>query len=308
MGSYMLAYAETTFDMDFWGINFGYDRKVKMNWNSDVYAGAFFGYSRGTTDYSNGGSGTTESQMAGLYASSVAPNGFYAGSVLKYRWRRSEFDTYSGGDYVTSDKIHTGGFGWSLELGQRISFSGERRTGWYVEPQVQIRHQHHDDEYYNLSDGLRIGTEGFTSIIGRVSMLIGYEAPERNFYAKNFRAHEFEGDLNVYGNGERIGRSTGGSWWIYGIGYTTKLNDMNSIYLDLERTEGADFEQKWRLNLGFRRKNTIAQKNSPSQACCQGVLRKIRILGIEVNLIPRILYRVRFICRTYQNNIPHCTK
>lgn len=291
MGSYMLAYAETTLiqrmgdlrqspqlsgiwvrtyggnsetkrtkniahtsDMDFWGVNIGYDRKVDIKWSGDAYYGVFFGYSEGDMSYDTGGGGNIDSKEVGIYGTYINPNGFYVDSVLKYRWRESDFNTYdSAGAAVEADSISTSGLGWSLEMGQRISFNGNTKNGWYAEPQIQLRHQRHNDGYYNLSNGLRIGTEGFTSIIGRIGALIGYETESRNFYAKVFRAREFDGDLNIYANGTPIDESFGGSWWIYGIGFTSKMNDKHSLYLDLERTSGSDsFNQNWRVNAGWR--------------------------------------------------------
>lgn len=244
------------FEMSYGGIHIGYDRKLEIGWDGDFYFGVTAGYSAGDLDLHSGGDSDVKSYMVGMYGTFMHPNGFYLDAVLKYRWKESDFGTYdSAGDYVESNSISTDGFGWSLEFGQRISFNGRPKDGWYAEPQVQLRYQRQGAGHYDLSNGLRIGADGVTSVIGRLGVLVGYEKGDRNYYAKVFRLKEFDGKLNVW-VGDHTYLTTenlGGSWWVYGLGLTAKVNDRNYLYCDIERTAGSrDFQQKWRLNAGWR--------------------------------------------------------
>lgn len=242
-----------SFDMDYWGVQLGYDKKLNIGWQGDAYAGVMFGYSKGSLEYLSTGKGEVDSKMVGIYGTFVNPNGFYLDAILKYQWMDNEFNSLdSTGDLVTGSDVTTGGFGFSVEVGQRIHFKGEKEKGWYAEPQVQLTYQRYDDDAFTASNGLEISLNGFTSLLGRLGLLIGYETGNSNLYGKIFRTREFDGDVAIIANGRQITEDFGGSWWVYGIGYTAKLNDKNSIYLDIERTSGGSFRQDWAVKGGWR--------------------------------------------------------
>lgn len=241
------------FDMDYGGIQIGYDRKYEIGWNGDFYAGVMFGYGKGDLDYSTAGSGEVETKTAGVYATFTSPGGFYVDAVLKYVWMDNDFDTIdSAGTFVKGGEISSGGIGYSVEAGQRIGLGGNDRNGWYLEPQVQLSRTRYDGGYFNASNGLHIGTEPFTSILGRLGLLAGYETEKTNLYAKVSKVREFDGELSIRANGSPVTESMEGSWWVYGLGFTSRLSDRNNIYLDVERAEGGKFTQPWRINAGWR--------------------------------------------------------
>lgn len=244
------------FDMDYYGVHIGYDRKIATAWDGDVYAGIMFGYSRGDLDYCDGGTGEVDSKMIGLYGTWIHPGGFFADLVLKYQWMDNDMDVFeSDGARVTGNGVSTGGFGASLELGQRIRLGRDKAAGWYIEPQVQLSYLRQDGGYFRASNGLRVGVDGYTALLGRLGALVGYEndARTRNFYAKVSKVKDFEGDITIRMNGDSFAYRFGNSWWVYGVGFTAKLNDRNSLYLDLERTSGAYFTQDWSIRAGWRK-------------------------------------------------------
>lgn len=255
-GSYARA-----FDMKYWGVHVGYDRKLEYKgWEGDSYAGIFLGWGKGDIDYLALGDGDAELKEVGVYGTWLHPNGFFADLVFKYQWIDNDFRAFdSAGDIVTGSGMTTGGLGGSLELGQRIHFSDRdgngRKIGWYIEPQVQLSIMRYKGDYFRVTSSMVAGADGFTSIIGRLGALVGYENESKtaNFYLKAFRLREFEADINAYINGLRISDSYKGSWWVYGLGYTGKINDRDSVYLDIERTSGAKFDQLWSARLGWRR-------------------------------------------------------
>lgn len=251
------------FDMDYYGIHIGYDRKIDMDWDGGAYAGIMFGYSKGDLDYGDGGTGEIDSKMVGLYGTWIYPGGFFADLVLKYQWTDNDMDVFeSDGARVTGNGVSTGGFGASLELGQRIHFAKDKEetgkdkdSGWYMEPQVQLSYLRQDGGYFRASNGLRVGVDGYTALLGRLGVLVGYEndARTRNFYAKVSKVKDFQGDIVVRMNGDSFPYRFGSNWWVYGVGFTAKLNDRNSLYLDLERTSGAYFSQDWAIKAGWRK-------------------------------------------------------
>lgn len=241
------------FEMDYWGIQLGYDRKLNIRWDGDAYFGVMFGYSKGDLDYLFTGSGEVNSKMAGIYGTFIQPSGFYLDAILKYQWMDNEFSTLdSGNTIVTGSDVSTGGFGFSIEVGQRIPFGRKNAKGWYAEPQVQFTYQRYGDGYFTASNGLHIGLNGFTSMIGRLGVLIGYETENSNLYGKLFRTHEFDGDVVIMANGQPVAEDFGGSWWVYGLGYTARMNEHNSIYVEIERTSGGSFKQDWAVKGGWR--------------------------------------------------------
>lgn len=244
-----------SFDMDYWGVQLGYDRKIDVKAEGDLYAGIMFGWSRGDLDYLSDGSGKVDSRTLGAYGTYIMPNGFFVDLVLKYQWMDNDFQTLdSSSGPVFGDDITTGGFGASLEIGRRLRLGGDRagKTGWYAEPQAQISWQRQDGGYFLTTNGLHIGVDSFTSLLGRLGVLVGCETERANFYAKISRVKEFDGDVDIYANGIRTGESFGEDWWVYGIGFTSRVNERNSMYLDIERTSGGAFTQAWAVTAGWR--------------------------------------------------------
>jgi len=242
------------FDMDYGGVQIGYDRKIINNRNGELYTGALFGYSKGDLDYGATGSGTVDSKTAGVYGTYLRPDGFYADLLLKYMWMKNDFDTLNSSiqEVVSGGGLSTGGFGVSLELGKHFNLAGAAKSGWYIEPQAQISYTHQDGGSFAASNGLKIGIDGYTSVLGRVGFLLGYETEKTNFYAKVSREKEFDGDVTVVANGLPIGESFGGDWWTYGIGCTSKLNGRSSVYLSVERSSGGAFTEPWKIFAGCR--------------------------------------------------------
>lgn len=241
--------------MDYGGFQIGYDRKVETKSDGELYMGAMFGYSKGDLDYFKAGDGKVDSKKLAVYGTYIKPSGFYLDAILKYQWMKNEFDVIdTAGTPVRGDDVSTGGLGASVEVGQRIAIGGNKgaKSGWYAEPQLQLSYQRQDGGYFNADNGLRIGVEPFTSILGRVGILLGYETEKSNFYAKVSKVKEFDGDLSVSANGTMISESLNSSWWVYGIGFTTKLDARNSLYLDIERTSGGTFRQPWKAGAGWR--------------------------------------------------------
>lgn len=238
------------FDLKYGGVHVGYDRKIETGLPGDFYAGVMFGYSKGDINFAYaGGDGDVDSKMIGVYGTYKQKNGVYVDALLKYQWINQDFDTFdSTGAHVTTNDINTSGLGFSIETGQKFAID----KGWYATPRLGLSYMRQNNGYFNASNGLRIGVEGYTSLIGSVGITIGYENAKHNFYATVARAKEFEGDLDFYANTMPIHDGMDDSWWVYGIGYSANLDDKNQLYIDVERASGGVFEQDWSVRAGWR--------------------------------------------------------
>lgn len=249
------------FDMDYGGVQAGYDRKLEKSWftNGDTYLGAFLGYSKGDLDYKDNGhgSGNAENKTLGAYATYVADNGFFVDAIVRYVWSTNDFNVHdSAGVLVVGDDVDLGGFGASLEIGRRFRFEPNATGGrWYVEPQAQLSYLHQGGATFNdITNGLRIGIDSFNSLLGRLGFLFGYETDKTNFYAKVSYVKEFDGDMDIrYASGTHIAsQSFDDSWWVYGVGITHQVNLRNSLYVSLERSSGGIFTEDWSIRGGWR--------------------------------------------------------
>lgn len=256
------------FDMNYWGVQAGYDKKIEREDKKGVvYVGGFLGYSKGNLDYLGNGSGSIDSKSLGAYWTHIYHNGFYADAVLKYNWMNNDFKHLdSEGTSIKGDDINTQGFTGSLEVGRRYFFdktgeNGEKlkakdRQGWYVEPQVQLSVGQQNGGHFTASNGLRIKADSYRSVMGRAEVHLGYEVKDGknpvNVYGKLGVVKEFDGDMDYYLNGNHESTSYGDTWKLWGIGITAQFSQKHNLYLEIERATGGQFTQNWGVNGGYR--------------------------------------------------------
>lgn len=239
------------FDMKYGGILAGYDRKASGP-DGALYIGAMFGCGKGDIKYLYRGKVEVDSKTVGIYASYSRADGAYADLTLKYQWLDNRLGAHdTAGGIVTGNNVRTSGPGASLEMGRRIPINAREKLGWYLEPHAQLSYSRQSGGAFRASNGLNISVDGFTSLIGRAGISIGYDDGRTNFYFKAAREKEFEGDINIIAGGERISEDFGGSRWLFGIGLTSKLNDRNSVYLTLDRAKGDSFSRPWAISAGW---------------------------------------------------------
>lgn len=246
-----------SFDMDYWGLQAGLDKKIdRKDGKGTVYVGGMFGYSKGNLNYDQG-SGNIDSKYLGAYWTHISPNGFYADFVLKYGWQGSEFNVLdSAGQPVKGKNIDTQVFSGSLELGRKYFFNQTEKKGFYVEPQTQLTIGHQSGETFTASNGLQTKVDGYRSVLGRVGAHIGYEVKSGknpvNVYAKWDWVKEFDGDLNYSLNNSQEETSYKGSWHVWGVGATAQFGKKHNLYLEVERATGGKFVQDWAISGGYR--------------------------------------------------------
>lgn len=125
-----------------------------------------------------------------------------------------------------------------------------------MEPQAQLSFGHYSGDDFTASNGLRIDADSYQSFLGRLGANVGYEIKGGknpiNAYAKVSVVHEFDGDVDYRLNGSKESTSYDDTWIVYGLGITAKVGEKHNLYLDLERSSGGDFTQKWAINAGYR--------------------------------------------------------
>ena len=245
-----------SYEMDYHGVQIGADKKIALKNEEDLYLGILGGYSKGSLDYKDG-SGSIESKTIGIYGTYVAPSDFYSNLILKYGWTNSDFSVRdSAGEGVAGKGLKSDGFSSSLEVGKKVHFNKESKSGWYVEPQAQLTYGAQNGGRVTATNGLTVDLDGYHSLQGRLGMRAGYEVSSGkkpiNVYGKLSYIHEFDGKMDVALNGINIREDLSDSWWNYGIGVTAKVGDRHKIYLEVEKSSGDRFEQKWGITGGYR--------------------------------------------------------
>ena len=244
------------FDMDYYGLQLGLDRKLNYD-KVNIYYGVMGGLSRGEVDH-NVGDGSTNSYSLGLYGTLQSQNGFYLDGLVKYMHMTNKFNSMTAGGYHVKGDGNTNGFSIGAEVGKRIHLSrgGNPDEGWYVEPQAQLTYSHQDGATINASNGLSTRLGSYDSLIGRASLIVGYTIQSGknpvDIYLKTGYLREFKGKTSyTFNQVAKEKYNFGGNWWDNGVGVNMRLNRKHSLYGDVVYSAGNKFNRK-QVNIGYR--------------------------------------------------------
>lgn len=241
------------FTLDYSGTQFGADKRFFDD--IPLYTGVFMSMTHASPDYRSG-DGTVKAHSVGVYGSWMAANGFYSDAVLKYTHLKNSFNVLDSEGQSVEGQGNSGGVSLSVEAGRKFSLSHEAAgNGFYLEPQGQLTWSHQNASHLHASNGLRIGLSSYESLLGRASMLLGYEVSRRdialNVYLKSGYLHEFKGDAGYQLNGSPEQHRFGGGWWNNGLGISAQFKQRHTLYLDVDSSTGHQFNQRT-ANLGYR--------------------------------------------------------
>ena len=206
------------------------------------------------------GEGEHERYAVSLYDTWLGEKGHYRDLVLRGGRINSDYDVsgaFSNGYEDIGGDYHQWFGSISAEWGRK----NDMGTGWYFEPQVQAQLARIGGASYVSDSGIDVDQEGATSLIGRAGFRIGREyvkdnGKHDNFYIKADLLHEFAGDksFSLTGNDGRYDKEYDGqeTWCDVGIGADISLGKNSYFWADVERTFGADFDNTWQINGGFR--------------------------------------------------------
>lgn len=246
------------FDMDYYGLQLGIDRKLDKN-KQDIYYGIMGGVSKGDVDH-NIGDGNTKSYSVALYSTLQSQTGFYIDGLVKYMHMTNKFNSVTGGGYRVKGDGNTNGFSISAEIGKRFHLSSatqhELDQGWYLEPQAQVTYSHQNGTTINATNGLNTRLNSYNSFIGRASIILGYTLQDSknpiDIYFKTGYLKEFDGETSyVFNHVAKEKYDFGGNWWDNGIGINMRLNKKHNIYGDMVYSLGNKFDRK-QVNVGYR--------------------------------------------------------
>jgi outer membrane autotransporter protein len=240
------------FTLNYSGTQFGADKRFFEN--IPLYTGVFMGMTHGNPDYRSG-DGTVKSHSVGIYGSWMAANGFYSDAVLKYSHLKNDFNVVDSQGAIVDGQGNSGGVSFSLEGGRKFSLGDTSQNGFYLEPQAQLIWSHQNASHLHASNGLRIGLSSYESVIGRASILAGYEINHAdtsiNLYLKTGYLREFKGNAGYKLNDSSEDHSFRGGWWNNGLGVSAQFTQQHTLYLDVDSSTGNQFNQR-SVNLGYR--------------------------------------------------------
>ena len=247
---------ETNGDM----FQLGFDNEVTEK-DSKHYRGVAIDYTDADTNIMGiSGEGEHERYAVSLYDTWLGEKGHYRDLVLRGGRINSDYDVsgaFSSGYEDIGGDYHQWFGSISAEWGRK----NDMGTGWYFEPQVQAQLARIGGASYVSDSGIDVDQNGATSLIGRAGFRIGREytkdnGKHDNFYIKADLLHEFVGDksFSLTGNDGRYDKEYDGqeTWCDIGIGADISLGKNSYFWADVERTFGADFDNTWQINGGFR--------------------------------------------------------
>lgn len=247
---------ETNGDM----FQLGFDNEVTEK-DGKHYRGVAIDYTDADTNIMGiSGEGEHERYAVSLYDTWLGEKGHYRDLVLRGGRINSDYDVSGafGNEYEDIGGDYHQWFGSiSAEWGRK----NEMGKGWYFEPQVQAQLTRVGGASYVSDSGVDVDQDGATSLIGRAGFRIGREyvkdnGKHDNFYIKADLLHEFAGDksFSLTGNDGRYEKEYDGqeTWCDVGIGADISLGKNSYFWADVERTFGADFDNTWQINGGFR--------------------------------------------------------
>lgn len=247
---------ETNSDM----FQLGFDKQVQED-DGTHYRGVAVDYTDADTSLMHAsGDGENKRYAVSLYDTWIGEKGHYRDLVLRGGRINSDYDISGmfdngmadiGGDYHQ----------WFGSISAEWGRKNDMQSGWYFEPQVQAQLARIGGASYVSDSGVDVDQDGATSLIGRAGFRIGREYEKDNgktdnYYFKADLMHEFMGDKGIalstvterYTD-EYDGQET---WCDVGIGADISLGKNSYFWADVERTFGADFDNTWQINGGFR--------------------------------------------------------
>lgn len=247
---------ETNSDM----FQLGFDNKVAED-DGTHRRGVTIDYTDADTNIMGiSGDGEHKRYAVSLYDTWLGERGHYRDLVLRGGRINSDYDVKGmfdsgyeniGGDYHQ----------WFASLSAEWGRKNDMNNGWYFEPQVQAQLARIGGASYVSDSGISVDQDGATSLIGRAGFRIGREyvkdnGKTDNYYIKADLLHEFAGDKSfaLTGNDGRYDKDYDGqeTWFDIGLGADISLGKNSFFWADVERTIGADFDNTWQINGGFR--------------------------------------------------------
>ncbi len=246
----------------------GYDKGFEYE-NKKVVRGLAVDYARNTFDNASTTEGNkgletstdTKSNSLGLslYSTTLRDSGHYLDLVAKVGRISTSMD-YVGAKPESND-VKNWTYAASVEYGRK---NKNEKTGWYVEPQVQLAYGFTKGMDYTTQYGINVKTDSVQSLVGRTGFVIGKESFDlekgtaSNYYLKAFVLREFLGKADIsmtdnFGDSIESNQDMSSTWGVIGLGTTMNLNEKTHLYADVEKSfGGGSMKTKWAVNVGMK--------------------------------------------------------
>lgn len=251
---------DDTFETNSNMFQLGFDNEVQED-DGTHYRGVAVDYTDADTSLMHAsGDGENKRYAVSLYDTWIGEKGHYRDLVLRGGRINSDYDIsgmFSNGMEDIGGDYHQWFGSISAEWGRKNAM----QSGWYFEPQTQLQLARVGGASYVSDSGIAVDQDGATSLIGRVGFRLGREYEKDNgktdnYYFKADLMHEFMGDKGIalstaterYTD-EYDGQET---WFDIGLGADVSIGKNSFFWADVERTLGADFDNTWQVNGGFR--------------------------------------------------------
>lgn len=251
---------DDTFETNSNMFQLGFDNEVQED-DGTHYRGVAVDYTDADTSLMHArGDGEIKRYAVSLYDTWVGEKGHYRDLVLRGGRINSDYDIsgmFSNGMEDIGGDYHQWFGSISAEWGRKNAM----QSGWYFEPQTQLQLARVGGASYVSDSSIAVDQDGATSLIGRVGFRLGREYEKDNgktdnYYFKADLMHEFMGDKGIalstaterYTD-EYDGQET---WFDIGLGADISIGKNSFFWADVERTLGADFDNTWQVNGGFR--------------------------------------------------------
>lgn len=237
-------------------VQVGADKKLENGW----HVGGAVGYNRGEGDYANGSSGKSKLLTAAAYATTVKADGQYIDVIAKVGNLRNSFTAYNAEsgtlrNYV-SGKYSTNVLGLGVEYGKKI-----QRGSAIITPQVELTWARLGSDSFAATsptgESMQVNQSAITSLIGRMGVAGEWRQAKSSYYVKGSLLHEFKGDSTThFQESGKDGKSTDfdfkDTWFEVSVGGAYDFNPSSSLYFDVAKSFGGDYELNWEINAGMR--------------------------------------------------------
>lgn len=238
--------AGSAFDMQTSGVMLG--GETRLNASSGLWlAGGALSFAR--AGFNSGG---TSAYGAHGYLSRRYDNGVFLDATAQYGHYRTSAKTMATDGQVAEGAFRTNGFGLGLKLG----YDWRLASGAFVEPYAKLEGNALDAARYTLSNGMRVKSDGGTSVSSELGATAGYRLTGAYGYIEPYVHLAW---MNTFSNANTVllnnrinlDNSTAGSALRLGLGFQMKLTNNVGGYAGLSYTKGKHIEQPLQGTVGI---------------------------------------------------------
>lgn len=240
------------------------DRNMKLNYNGfqagfdhrfgEFYAGAAFGYTRGSGHLHNGSSKNNNWNF-GLYGGWLGEKGQFVDVIVKRHRFKNEFNLHHTSGLLSGGSYHNWATSVSAEAGWRFSCP---TTGFYAEPQAELSFGRMEKGSFTTNQGVKVKQNAINSTVGRLGVAAGYTLPDSkgNAYVKASVLHDWSAKVKgsmSKGNLKKSYRDDlGGTWAEFSVGGTYNATKNISAYGEFQTSTGSPVRSPWAASVGVR--------------------------------------------------------